>query len=504
VTALQSDRTVLRTADHEQLLGDLPDVDHEKLLTAANQLACDFVAGVNQRHVAADTGTAATARLIAELGGALPDSGENPFELLHRVANLAPDHVVASRGGGFGGFVVGGCHPVAEAFDRLLAAWDPFAATHVAAPLVAMAERIALRWLIDLIDLDQVPHRSITGAFVQGTTEGNTVSLAAARHRMLAEQGWDVEERGMFGAPPVPVLIGADAHRSVEAALQTLGFGRGQARRVATDDLGRMLPAALERELRHCGRPAIVCAMAGNIDTGAFDPLRQIATLTRQAGGWCHIDGAFGLPTAASPRLAHLVDGAHLANSWAFDMHKSVVGYDCGVVLATDPEALAAAVSTDAAYTTIGPHVDEHTRYDPMNGTLGMARRGRGFPAYGALAALGRSGMAVVMDRLHRNATRLAEQLDGYDGIRIPTKVIFNQVLIDPEPAERGAAERSIRIQSIIEEIARDGTCWVGGTEWRGRRMLRYSFANYVTTDNQVNEIAGAIRRAARRVPMAH
>lgn len=473
------------------------------VLEQAARASLDYLEGVGNRPVAADTGDENTRWLHERLGGRLPDGGEDPETVIDRLAGCAARGVVASGGPRFFGYVVGGAHPVSIAADWLVSSWDQFASTFDGGPAVAVAEQTALDWVVDLLGLGY--RRPISGGFTTGTTLAHLTAIAAARHALLAARGWDVEADGLCGAPPLTVLVGRDVHVSVLAALQYLGIGRARVHWIDTDEQGRMRPAVVATALSTADAPALVCVQAGEINTGAFDPIREIAAITRPRGDWLHVDGAFGLWAAATPQLAHLTDGIALADSWATDAHKMLnVPYDCGVVLCAHPEAHRHAMTTQAPYTTVGPStVADHQRHG-MDFVPEMARRARGVPVYAALRALGRTGVAEMVDRCHELARQMATELSREPGIRIVNEVVFNQVLVDcaPPGVDQVAGEHFVR--QVITAIRAEGTCWVGGTRWRGHPMLRLSIANRSTTSEDVSRSATAILGAIHQVREQH
>jgi glutamate/tyrosine decarboxylase-like PLP-dependent enzyme len=356
----------------------------------------------------------------------------------------------------------------------MAAAWDQNAALRVMSPAAAAFEDVALDWVRDILRL---PAES-AGALVTGATMANFVGLAAARRQLLLRAGWDVDNDGLFGAPPLTVVAGEEVHVSVLKALGLLGLGRGRVHRVPVDRQGRIrvdsLPAMTDR--------TIVCIQAGNVNSGAFDPARDICTHAHEHGAWVHVDGAFGLWAAASPRYRHLTEGFEDADSWATDGHKwPNVGYDCGVALVRDASALRSAMTTSSAYFSPG---DRREPYGPE-----LSRRARGVELWAALRSLGRSGLADLIERTCAHAQRFAEGLRGR-GFEILNDVVINQVLVS-----FGSPERT---KAVIERIQRDGTCWCGGTEWQRRTAMRISVSAWGTTAADVDASLEAIDRATR------
>jgi len=374
------------------------------------------------------------------------------------------------------GFVIGGALPGALGANWLASAWDQNAGLFAATPISATLEEVSLRWLLDALALPA----GCGGAFVTGATVANFTALAAARHAVLARAGWDVEAQGLFGAPPIQVVVGEEAHPSVFKSLGMLGMGRERVVRVPVDGEGRMLAGALPE----LGAPSIVCVQAGNVNTGSFDPVPEVCRRAHAAGAWVHVDGAFGLWAAASPRHAHLVAGVADADSWATDAHKWLnVPYDSGLAFVRDADHLAGAMSLTAAYLPQGE------RREPLNFVPELSRRARGVDIWAALKSLGRSGLGELIDRNCRCAQRFADGLAGA-GYEILNDVILNQVLVSfgsPEITERA-----------ITGIQEDGTCWCGPTLWQGRVAMRISVSSWATTEADVDRSLEAALRIAR------
>jgi glutamate/tyrosine decarboxylase-like PLP-dependent enzyme len=367
------------------------------------------------------------------------------------------------------------------AAEWLLSAWDQNGALYVMSPAAAVIEDVAAGWVLDVLGL---PPQSSVG-FVTGAHMANLTSLAAARHEMLRREGWDVEANGLEGAPRVRVVAGAEAHVSIFAALRLVGFGVNQVRRVPADAQGRMDPDALASELRKVDGPAIVCAQAGHVATGAFDPLARIAEVTRAHAAWLHVDGAFGLWAAASPRLRHLTSGVELADSWATDGHKWLnVPYDCGIVICAHSGAHRAAMSQLASYLIRGS--DEQR--NGMDWVPESSRRARGVPVYAMMRALGRRGIAALVERCCALAARMADRLRGEPGIEILNEVVLNQVLV--RCGDRTAA--------VIARVQEEGVCWLGGATWQGRDAMRISVCSWRTAEADIDQSADSIIRAWR------
>jgi glutamate/tyrosine decarboxylase-like PLP-dependent enzyme len=457
----------------------------EQALEAAAASATEFLRGLASRPVPA---TADAGELAARLGGPLPDGPSDPAEVVAQLAKLADDGLVASAGPRFFGFVVGGSLPAALAADWLTSAWDQNAGLFVLGPAAATVEDVAAGWLLELLGL---PPTATTG-FVTGGLGANFSGLAAARNAVLAGAGWDVERDGLIGAPPLQVVVGAERHVTIDIALRYLGLGSGRVRVVPADGQGRMDPAALPEVLAGCEGPTIVCAQAGNVNTGAFDPLAEIIPAAHDHGAWVHVDGAFGLWAAASPARRQLVAGVEQADSVATDAHKWLnVPYDSGLVFVTRPEAHRAAFAKSAAYFVPGREGER----DPDAFTPEASRRARGFPVWAALRSLGRSGVAELVDRCCRHARRFAGQLGAAEGVEVLNEVVLNQVLVRfPDPG----GDSDGRTREVIRRVQEDGTLWLGGTTWHDLAAMRISVSNWSTTDDDVDRSAAAILAAAR------
>ena len=445
------------------------------LLESAAERAIRYLEDVKERRVGPSAEAVCGLRALEE---GFPEGPADQAEVLRVLDEIGSPATMAMAGPRFFGWVIGGSLPAPLAANWLAAAWDQNAGLFVASPIGTVLEEISLRWLLDALGL---PAGS-GGAFVTGATVANFTALAAARHAVLARVGWDVEARGLFGAPEIQVVVGEEAHLSMIKALGMLGMGRDRVMRVPVDRQGRMRSAAL----RGIRPPAIVCVQAGNVNTGAFDPAAEIIPTARAAGAWVHVDGAFGLWAAASPRYRHLVEGLAGADSWATDAHKWLnVPYDSGLALVRSPEDLRAAMGLTAAYLPQGEH-REPSQYVPE-----LSRRARGVEIWAALKSLGRSGMAELVDRCCVCAKQFADGLAA-TGFEVLNEVVLNQVLVSfGEPA---VTER------VIAAIQDDGTCWCGGTVWQGRTAMRISVSSWATTEADVDRCLEAMGRAARAV----
>jgi glutamate/tyrosine decarboxylase-like PLP-dependent enzyme len=442
------------------------------LLKSAAERASSYLAGLDERSVLP---TPEALVRLAELEGPLPDGPADPTTILAQLDDIGSPATVASAGGRYFGFVTGGSLPAALAANWLAGAWDQNGALAVMSPLVTTLEEVALRWLLEILSLPA----GAGGGFVTGATMANFTALAAARHALLQRQGWDVETQGLFGAPPLTVVVGDEVHVSLLKALSLLGLGRDRVQRVPTDGQGRMRAEALP-ELTGS---TIVCIQAGNVNTGAFDPAREICAAAHEARAWVHTDGAFGLWIAAAPERAHLAAGLAEADSWALDAHKWLnVPYDSGIAICRNPDHLRGAMSASAAYLV------ETGQREPYHFTPEMSRRARGIEIWTALRSLGRSGVADLIERTCRYATRFAEGLRA-GGHQILNEVVANQVLVS-----FGDAEITRRVISAVQA---DGTCWAGGTVWQGHTAMRISVSSWATTEADVKRSLDAILRIA-------
>jgi glutamate/tyrosine decarboxylase-like PLP-dependent enzyme len=450
----------------------------DELLVSAARTAAAFRAGLAERRVAPDVGLAA---LRTALGGPLPTSPAAPERVITELVAAAEPGLMATAGPRFFGFVIGGSLPAATAADVLAVGWDQCAFNAVLSPAAAVAEETAGAWLKQLLGLP--PSASV--GFVGGGQEANTVGLACGRHAVLADVGWDVEAAGLYGAPAVRIVAGVERHATIDRSLRLLGFGTAAVEAVDARPDGAIDVADLARVLasRPAG-PTVVCLQAGNVNTGACDDLRSAVSVVRDHGAWVHVDGAFGLWAGASRRTRGLVDGVELADSWGCDGHKWLnVPYDSGFAFCAHPQVHVASVSYVAPYLTGagGPG------YAPSDFTLASSRRARGFAVWAALRELGSDGVEELVDRTCALARRFADGLrDG--GAEIVNDVVLNQVLVGFETD----ADR------VVEAVQRDGTCWVGATTWRGRRLMRVSVSNWSTTEHDVDLSVAAILRAAK------
>jgi glutamate/tyrosine decarboxylase-like PLP-dependent enzyme len=460
------------------------------LLRRTTELAIDFLGSLDERPVAA---TAGRDELLAALGGPIPSRGLPALQVVEDLARAADAGLMAIPGPRYFGFVIGGSLPAALAADWLTSTWDQNAGIFACGPAASVVEEVVGAWLVDLLGLP--PGTSV--GLTTGCQMAHFVCLAAARHAVLERSGWDVEERGLFGAPEITVVIGAEAHATVPTALQFLGMGRARTVSVETDAQGRILVEALDRALPSGDTPLIVCLQAGNVNTGAFDPLGPAIERIRARcpRAWIHVDGAFGLWAAASPRHRGLVDGHAGADSWATDGHKWLnVPYDSGFAFVRDPAAHAAAMSPQsAAYIVYGAAERDEFRWVPE-----YSRRARGFAAYAALRSLGRDGVAELVDRCCRLARRMADALSATGGgIEVLNDVVLDQVLVRFTPPDGGDAD--VWTREVVERVQADGTCWLAGTTWHGLAAMRISIINWSTSEDDIDRSAASIVAASQR-----
>ena len=430
-----------------------------------------------------DTRSAAPAKAdvaaLAKFEQAFPEQTSTAEVVLAELDDIGSPATTASAGGRYFGFVTGGSLPVTVAASWLAAAWDQNGVLAITSPINAVLEKVALRWMKDIFHLPE----QTAGGFVTSATAANFSALAAARHTLLRRAGWNVEAQGLFGAPPLTVVVGEEVHASVQKALAMVGFGRERVMRVPTDAQGRMRVEAMPP----LNDRTIVCVQAGNVNTGAFDPIAEISERAHSQGAWVHVDGAFGMWAAAAPAQAHLVRGIEEADSWATDAHKWLnVPYDCGLVFARDANALQAALSVGGGYL-----VQEEDRI-PYQYTPDFSRRARGIEVWAALRQLGRPGLAALVERTCRYARRFADGV-GAAGFRVLNDVVLNQVLVS-----FGSSERTREVIGLIQD---EGTCWCGGTVWQGHTAMRISVSSWATTEMDVERSLTAILDLAAARP---
>jgi glutamate/tyrosine decarboxylase-like PLP-dependent enzyme len=458
--------------------------DDRKALERAFDEAVEFLDGLGERSVAARLDVDGVTEL---LDGPMPMAGADPVTVVDELIAGAGPGVVAMPSGRFFGWVIGGGLPAALAADWLTSTWDQNAGLLVSSPAAAAVERVAGRWLLELLSL---PPTAAVG-FVTGATMSNFTCLAAARHEVLRRVGWDVEQYGLSDAPAVTVVVGEERHESVDLSLRYLGLGPAKSVIVPADEQGRIRLDALRETLRGLASgPLIVALQAGNVHSGAFDPLGEAIDLAHEHGAWVHVDGAFGLWAAASSQLRHLTSGAERADSWTTDSHKTLnVPYDSGVAIVANPTALYTSMGVHAAY------LIQDDRPDPVATVPEFSRRARGFAVWAALRSLGQSGVADLIERFCAHARRFAAGLSEIEGVRIVNDVDYTQVCV------------SFGSDQVTREVARrllaDGTAWMTPSVWHGQVVLRISVSNWRTTDDDVDRTLAAVRRVVTEVRTA-
>jgi len=452
-------------------------IDRQIALEAAVRHARGWLDGLDTRPAPPQ---ASVAEVAKALGQELPDGPTPADEVIDLLATACDPGLTAMPGGRFYGMVIGGTHPAALAADWLVSAWDQNATLRLLTPAHSAVEEITTAWLLDLLGL---PETSGVG-FVTGATMSNFTCLAAARDAVLKRLGWDVSTRGLTGSPRVRVLVGAERHDTVDLALRYLGLGAPEP--VEADGQGRVSPAALANALDQVpeGTPAIVVLQAGNVHSGAFDPFAEAIAVARRHGAWVHIDGAFGLFAAASPKTRHLTHGYEQADSWTTDAHKTLnVPYDCGIAVVADREALHAAMGMH------GDYFIHDAAGDPLETVPEVSRRARAIPVWAVLRALGRDGVAGLVEQLCAHATAFAAGIAAIDGARIVNDVVFTQVCATFGTDDRTAA--------VTRALLADGTAWMSGSRWHDETVLRVSVSNWSTTGDDVARSLEALRKAA-------
>lgn len=449
--------------------------DLPRLLRGTTESALEYLHSAGERPVAPDV---PMAELVTSLGGPLPESPSDPADAVDALRRGVGPGLVATNAGRYFGFVEGGVLPAALAADWLSSTWDQNPAFHALSPAAAAVEEVCRGWLCELLGLPQ----GCSAGFTTGAQLANFTGLAVGLRRALAATGWDVDADGLFGAPDVRVLAGAERHATVDRALRFLGLGNRHLVTVPADGQGRMRPDALRDALGD--GPAIVCAQAGNVNTGACDPLREICGIAHERDAWVHVDGAFGLWAAAAPSLRHLVDGAELADSWATDGHKWLnVPYDCGIVLCAHPESHRAAMTLSAAY------LARTGDRDGADWSPESSRRARAFPLWAALRGLGRAGVAELVERSCAQARRFADLLAADSAVTILNDVVLNQVLVR-------VGDDDARTRAVAEAVQAGGITWLGTTVRDGRTALRISVSDHATDDAAIAAAADAVLSA--------
>ncbi len=459
---------------------DRPDDRRSAALGRAHELAMSFLAGLDERPVWA---RASYDAMLAALGGDLPREGTDPVAVIDDLAARADPGLVGIAGGRFFGFVIGGGLPAALGADWLTSVWDQNAGLNALTPAAAAAEVVAGEWIVAALGLPA----GTTVGFVTGGMMANYSCLSAARHAVLARHDWDVPQRGLFGAPRISVVVGQDRHDTVDRAVRYLGLGQDAVHPVRSDERGRIDAAELAATLEQCSGPIIVCLQAGEVHTGDFDPFAEAIEVARRHDAWVHVDGAFGLWAAASPRLRHLTDGLAAADSWATDAHKTLnVPYDCGLALVRDPQALASGFGVEADYLIGGAG-------DPMQRVPEFSRRARGFPVWAALRSLGGDGLAQMVETLVVRAEQMADGLRQVPGAEVVNDVVFTQVM-----ATFGDDHRT---GLVGQRLLADGAAVLTPATWRGQVVQRCSVSSWATTEDDVERTVQAVRRIVTDLP---
>jgi glutamate/tyrosine decarboxylase-like PLP-dependent enzyme len=421
----------------------------------------------------------------------VPEIGADPLDVLEQLATEARDGLMPTVGPRFFAWVMGASHPAGVAADWLVSAWGQNAGYQSTAPAAAALEEMAERWLLEILGL---PREAGIG-FSTGATVANGTCLAAARTGTLLKAGWDPDADGLFGAPPVHVLIGADAHSSLFSSLQLIGFGRKRVITIATDDQGRMLPSALEAAIKPLIGPKIIIAQAGQINTGAYDPFAEIVAIGKAHDAWVHVDGAFGLWARAVPELQHLTAGMEGCDSWVTDGHKWLQApYDCGFAIVRDRDALLGAMSQWSSYL---PSIAQGDRV-PSNYVPELSRRARGVPVWALIKTFGRAGIVELVGRHAAYAKRMAERLSAEPGVRVANEVVINQLIVNFGTGDAAARKRAT--ETVIAKVVASGTCYVAGAAWRGDWVMRISISSAATTEADIEMSADAIIAAWRDV----
>ncbi len=448
----------------------------DEALARAHAHAVQWLGSLADRDVAP---TAGVEEVAAALGRDLPEEPTTPSDVIDLLVAASGPGLTAMPSGRFYGMVIGGTHPAALAADWLVSAWDQNAGLRNLTPAAAAVEEVTTAWLLDLLGL---PVGASVG-FATGATMANFTCLAAARDEVLRRAGWDQGTRGLTGGPRVRVLVGAERHDSIDLVLRYLGLGAPET--VAVDDQGRIRTDALAAALvRDTDRPTIVALQAGNVHSGAFDAFDVSVSLAREQGAWVHVDGAFGLFAASSPRLRHLTRGIGEADSWATDAHKTLnVPYDCGLAIVRDPAAL------KAAMTMHGDYLIHDTAGDPFEKVPELSRRSRAVPVWAVLRSLGRTGVAELVEGLASHAAAFASEVGAIEGAEVLNDVVFTQVC-----ASFGSDDRT---RDVVRRLLADGTTWMSGSRWHDRAVLRISVCNWSTTEADVARSLDALRRAA-------
>jgi glutamate/tyrosine decarboxylase-like PLP-dependent enzyme len=454
----------------------------DELLTRTAEIATNWLQELDTRPVKA---SATVEELRSKLGGPLPASPVDPLVVVEDLARAAEPGLVAIPSGRYFGFVIGGGLPAAVAADWLTSVWDQCPGFYACGPAASVAEEVVGGWVQELLGLPE--HASY--AIVTGCQMAHLTCLAAARHHILRAAGWDVEERGLNGSPPIRILVSARRHVSIDRALRFLGIGRTSLNVVPADRSGRVDVSLLRDELAAKNVPTIICVQAGEVNTGAFDDFDSIADAAVEAGAWLHVDGAFGLWAAASPALRYLVRGAERADSWALDAHKWLnVPYDSGLAYCAHPASHRAAMMATAEYLIQGGpgQPRDNTDWAPT-----FSQRARAFALYAALRSLGQQGVADLVERTCMHARAFAEGLATIPGCQLLTEVVINQVLFRFEDDQT--------TDQILRQVVDSGEAWMSGTAFDGRKAIRLSVSNWQTSSADISRTLEAFRHAARQ-----
>jgi glutamate/tyrosine decarboxylase-like PLP-dependent enzyme len=457
------------------------DLDRGSALPVAVAHAQHWLASLDDRAVPPQ---AQVEEVVARLGTELPEDPQDPAAVIEHLATACEPGLTAMPSGRFYGMVIGGSHPAALAADWLTSAWDQNAGLARLTPAATATEHVASAWLLDLLGL---PAGGAVG-FVTGGTMANFTGLAAGRDAVLRSAGWDVGSRGLAGSPGVRVLVGEERHDTVDLALRYLGLGAPEA--VAADVQGRLVVADLERALSERDTPTVVCLQAGNVHSGGYDPFAEAIEVAHRHGAWVHVDGAFGLFAAAAPAYRHLTAGVDGADSWATDAHKTLnVPYDCGIAIVRDPAAVKAAMGMH------GDYLIHDEAGDPFEKVPELSRRARSIPVWAVLAALGRRGVADLVEGMAGHAAEFARGITEIPGTELLNDVVFTQVCVS-----FGSDERT---REVVARLLEDGEAWMSGSVWRGRAVLRISVSNWSTGEGDVRRSLRALARAASVEPSA-
>jgi glutamate/tyrosine decarboxylase-like PLP-dependent enzyme len=458
---------------------------YRSALETAARLALDYLESLDQRPVGV---RAQQLVMLERLGSTLADEGISPERVIDELVRDAAPGIIGSAGGRFFAWVIGGALPSALAADWLTVAWDQNAVLAASAPAAAMVEEVAGGWLKQILGLPS----EASFAFVSGCQMAHVTCLAAARHALLEKRGWNVEELGMAGAPPIRIFSSDQRHGSFERAVRLVGLGTANVEYLAADSNGRLIPDALAQALEKDTRPAIVLLQAGEINTGVYDPFANLIPIARRHGAWVHVDGAFGLWAAASPRYRHLVEGFELADSWATDGHKWLnVPYDSGYAFVAHSRPHRASMSHRAVYLT-----HDAARRDQIDWNPEWSRRARGFSTYAALRELGRNGVAALIERCCDHARAIVDGIGQLPRTEVLWRPSINQGLVrflDPH-----SADHDHRTDDVIAAIAATGEAFFTATTWRGMRAMRVSVCNWQTSDEDVRRTVSAVAMALR------